>query len=45
MILEWLLGLFRWLAQPFLVLTMLEQPAVTFDDCHFVAVRPPAVAS
>jgi hypothetical protein len=27
---EWFLGLFRWLAWPFLVLTMLEQPPVLF---------------
>lgn len=31
MVLEWILGLFRWLAKPLLVLTMLEQPAVRFD--------------
>lgn len=31
MVLEWLLSLFRWLAWPFLVLTMMEQPAVLFD--------------
>jgi len=28
--LEWFLGLFRWLAWPFLVLTMLERPPVLF---------------
>ena len=27
---EWFLGFFRWLAWPFLVLTMLEQPPVLF---------------
>src|SRR2546425_10983982 len=27
---EWVLGLFRWLAWPFLVLVMLEQPPVLF---------------
>ena len=27
---EWVLGFFRWLAWPFLVLTMLEQPPVLF---------------
>jgi hypothetical protein len=30
MVLEWLLGLFRWLARPLLLLTMLEQPPVLF---------------
>jgi hypothetical protein len=28
---NWFLGLFSWLARPFLVLVMLEQPAVIFD--------------
>jgi len=28
---EWFLDLFRWFAWPFLVLVMLEQPAVMFD--------------
>ena len=27
---EWFLGLFRWLAKPFLILVMLEQPPVLF---------------
>ena len=27
---EWFLGLFRWLARPFLILVMLEQPPVLF---------------
>jgi hypothetical protein len=31
MVLEWILGLFRWLAKPFLVLTMLERPPALFD--------------
>jgi hypothetical protein len=31
MVLEWILGLFRWLTMPLLVLTMLEQPPVLFD--------------
>jgi len=30
MVLEWFLRLFRWLAGPFLLLTMLEQPPVLF---------------
>jgi hypothetical protein len=30
MILEWFLRLFRWLAGPLLLLTMLEQPPVLF---------------
>jgi hypothetical protein len=29
--LEWFLKLFSWLARPFLLLVMLEQPAVYFD--------------
>jgi hypothetical protein len=31
MVLEWILGLFRWLARPLLVFTMLEQPPVLLD--------------
>ena len=31
MVLEWILGLIRWLAKPILVLTMLEQPPVLFN--------------
>lgn len=31
MVLEWLLGLLRWLARPLLPLAMLEQPPVPFD--------------
>ena len=31
MVLEWILRLFRWLAGPLLLHTMLEQPPVLFD--------------
>ncbi len=31
MVLEWILRLFRWLARPLLLLTMLEQPPVLFE--------------
>jgi hypothetical protein len=31
MVLDWFLKLFGWLARPFLVLVMLEQPGVMFD--------------
>jgi hypothetical protein len=30
MVLEWILRWFGWLARPFLILMMLEQPAVLF---------------
>ena len=31
MVFDWFLSLFSWLARPFLILVMLEQPAVMFD--------------